>query len=134
MKYSIDKQERYSVMTLQEENLNSVVAPNLKSELVILRNEGVNNLVLNLEDVKFVDSSGLSAILTANRLWAGSGGLFILTGVKHPSVSKLIAISRLDTILNIQPAVQESVDFVMMNSLDEELGEEETEETEEADA
>lgn len=133
MKYSIDKQERYSVMTLQEENLNSVVAPNLKSELVILRNEGVNNLVLNLEDVKFVDSSGLSAILTANRLWAGSG-LFILTGVKHPSVSKLIAISRLDTILNIQPAVQESVDFVMMNSLDEELGEEETEETEEADA
>ena len=67
MKYSIDKQEGYTVLSLQEENLNSVVAPNLKSELVILRNEGIENLILNLEDVKFVDSSGLSAILTANR-------------------------------------------------------------------
>lgn len=125
MKYSIDKQERYAIMTLQEENLNSVVAPNLKSELVILCNEGIQNLVLNLEDVKFVDSSGLSAILTGNRLWAGAG-YFVLTGIKHPSVSKLIAISRLDTILNIKPTVEESVDFIMMNSLDEELNEEET--------
>ncbi|MFT6149471.1 MAG: anti-anti-sigma factor [Saprospiraceae bacterium] len=120
MKYAIDKQEHYAVMSLQEENLNSMLAPNLKSELIILRNEGIENLVLNLEDVKFVDSSGLSAILTANRLWNGVG-YFILTGVKHPSVSKLIAISRLDTILNIKTDVKESIDLIMMDDLESEL-------------
>jgi anti-anti-sigma factor len=120
MKYAIDKQEHYAVMSLQEENLNSVLAPSLKSELIILRNEGIENLILNLEDVKFVDSSGLSAILTGNRLW-NNAGYFVLTGLKHPSVSKLIAISRLDSILTIKTDVTESVDFIMMDDLDAEL-------------
>ena len=120
MKYSIDKQEGYTVLSLQEENLNSVVAPNLKSELVILRNEGIENLILNLEDVKFVDSSGLSAILTANRLWNGIGQ-FVLTGVKHTSVKKLIAISRLDTILNISESLEASIESISMENLDQEL-------------
>jgi anti-anti-sigma factor len=120
MKYSIDKQEKYTVLSLQEENLNSVVAPNLKSELVILRNEGIENLILNLEDVKFVDSSGLSAILTANRLWSDIGH-FVLTGVEHASVKKLITISRLDTILNIKGTLEESIDTIMMENLDKEL-------------
>jgi hypothetical protein len=39
MKYSIDKQEHYAIMTLEEENLNSLLAPDLKSELVIFKNE-----------------------------------------------------------------------------------------------
>jgi anti-anti-sigma factor len=120
MKYAIDKQEHYAVMSLQEENLNSVLAPGLKSELIILRNEGIENLILNLEDVKFVDSSGLSAILTGNRLW-NDGGYFIITGLKHPSVSKLIAISRLDSILTIKTDVTEGVDFIMTDDLETEL-------------
>lgn len=120
MKYSVDKQEKYTVLSLQEENLNSVVAPNLKSELVILRNEGIENLILNLEDVKFVDSSGLSAILTANRLWSDIGH-FVLTGVEHTSVKKLITISRLDTILNIGTTLEESIDSIMMDNLNKEL-------------
>ena len=36
MKYTIDKQEKYAVFQLEEPNLNSLVAPNLKSEFVIL--------------------------------------------------------------------------------------------------
>ena len=120
MKYSIDKQERYTVLSLQEENLNSVVAPSLKSELVILRNEGIANLILDLGNVKFVDSSGLSAILTANRLW-NDIGQFVLTGVTHPSVSKLIKISRLDTILNIKESLEKSIESVSMDTLDKEL-------------
>lgn len=120
MKYSVDKQEKYTVLSLQEENLNSVVAPNLKSELVILRNEGIENLILNLENVKFVDSSGLSAILTANRLWSDIGH-FVLTGVEHTSVKKLITISRLDTILNIGTTLEESIDSIMMDNLNKEL-------------
>jgi len=120
MKYSIDKQEKYTIFSLEEETLNTLVAPNLKSEFVILRNEGVRNLVLNLSDVSFVDSSGLSAILTANRLWKGAGS-FILTGIEHPSVKKLIEISRLDTVLTIIPTIQESVDYVFMEEMEREI-------------
>ncbi|MCR9286655.1 MAG: STAS domain-containing protein [Bacteroidetes bacterium] len=120
MQYSINKQEKYSILSLQEENLNSVVAPKLKSEFVILSNEGVPNLILDLTDVHYVDSSGLSAILTANRLWK-NGGSFVLTGIEHDAVRKLIEISRLDTILTIVPTVQESIDYVFMEVLERDL-------------
>ena len=120
MKYIIDKQEKYALFNLDEENLNSSNAPNLKSEFVILKNEGIKNLILDLSSVKFVDSSGLSAILTANRLWQ-DGGSFILTGVKHENVQKLITISRLETVLKIIPTVSESIDFVFMEELEKHI-------------
>jgi len=120
MKYSVDKREHYSIFTLDELKLDSILAPVVKSEFIIFRNEGVKNLVLDLSGVKFVDSSGLSAILTANRLWKGFGS-FIITGVDHPSVKKLIEISRLDTVLTIIPTMQEATDYIMMEELEKEL-------------
>lgn len=120
MKYSIDKKERYTVFQIQEPNVNSIIAPNLKSEFVILSNEGVNNLILDLSEVEYVDSSGLSAILTADRLWKRDGS-FILTGIAHPNVKKLIEISRLDTVLTIIPTVEESVEYVFMEEIEKEL-------------
>ena len=123
MKYSIDKQDRYAIMTLDVDSLNSVVAPDLKSEFVIFRNEGIPNFILNLSNVRYVDSSGLSAILTGNRLWKGTG-TFILTGVEHSAVKKLIEISRLDTILQVIPTISECVDYLYMEDLEKELEEE----------
>jgi len=113
MKYTIDKQENFTVFEVGEDNLNSLIAPSLKSEFVILKNEGVKNLILSLAPVKYVDSSGLSAILTANRLWSTSG-IFVLTGIAHPSVKKLIDISRLATVVNVLPTVPQSKEFIDM--------------------
>jgi anti-sigma B factor antagonist len=120
MKYGIDKQEKFTIFRLEEENLNAVIAPDLKSEFVILKNEGIHNLIFDLSDVKFVDSSGLSAILTANRLWKEEGS-FILAGTLSKSVKNLIDISRLDTILTIIPTVEEAVDYVFMEEIEKEL-------------
>jgi anti-anti-sigma factor len=120
MKYTIDKQDKYTALKLEEDNLNSLIAPDLKSAFVLMRNEGVENFILDLSSVKFVDSSGLSAILTANRLWKEIG-TFILTGIEHDSVKKLIEISRLNTVLTIIPTLVESVDYVHMEVLEREL-------------
>lgn len=107
-------------MTLEEENLNSLLAPDLKSEFVIFKNEGITNLVINLSNVKYIDSSGLSSILTGNRLWK-ENGLFILTEINHVAVKKLIEISRQDSILTIIPTLEESLDYVMMDEIEKEL-------------
>jgi anti-anti-sigma factor len=123
MKYTADKQENYCIITIEEENINSLLAPHLKSEFVIIKNEGAKNLILNLEKVKFVDSSGLSAILTANRLWSEAGS-FIVTGVENENVKKLISISRLDTVLTIIPTVSESVDYLSLEQIETDLSSE----------
>ena len=114
MKYTIDKTIHHTIFQLNEENLNSLIAPDLKSEFIILRNEGVQNLILNMNDVKYVDSSGLSSILTANRLWKGFGN-FILTQVNHAPVKRLIEISRLDSILSIVPSFKEAEELINSN-------------------
>lgn len=126
MKYTVDKQERYTVFSLDEDNLNSLLAPQLKSEFVLLSNEGVNHLILDLTKVVFIDSSGLSAILTGDRLWKRLGS-FIVTGIEHPNVKKLIEISRLETILTLVPTVPEAIDYVFMEELEKELDLEEEE-------
>ncbi len=120
MKYTIDKQDRYTVFQLDEVKLDSIIAPQLKSEFVILSNEGVNNLIFDLSKVEFVDSSGLSAILTGDRLWKRLG-TFILTGVDHPEVKKLIEISKLESILTIIPTLEEAIDYAFMEELEREL-------------
>lgn len=122
MKFSIDKDKdgRYAVIKLEEKNLNSIVAPDLKSEFVILANEGFNNLIFDLSAVEYIDSSGLSAILTANRLWKTMGS-FILTEVSHPAVQKLIEISRLSSVLTILPTVSEAIDLIFMEEIEREL-------------
>lgn len=120
MKFTIDKQERYTVFRPEEENLNSICAPKLKAEFVILANEGIRNLVLDLGSVRYVDSSGLSAILTARRLWTQLG-TFVVTGVEHAAVKRLVEISKVDSVLTILPTISESVDYIFMEDLQRDL-------------
>ena len=120
MKFQIDKRDRLVIVKLNEEKLLSNLAPQLKSELVILNNEGFRNIVLDLTDVQCVDSSGLSALLVGNRLCKEAGGTFVLTGL-NAHIIKLIKISQLEPILNIVATLTESVDLVMMEELDRDL-------------
>ncbi|MBK7812464.1 MAG: STAS domain-containing protein [Saprospiraceae bacterium] len=127
MKYQIDKQDRYAIFSLEEANLNSMIAPDLKSEFVFLKNEGVRNLILDLKDVQYIDSSGLSSILTGNRLWSDDGS-FVMTNINSDGVRKLIEISKLDTILTIIPTLDESIEYVFMEDIERDLNAEGEEE------
>ncbi len=120
MKYSVEKYEDYLVMQLQDHNLNAALAPKLKSQLVIFRNEGVPSIIIDLSEVKYIDSSGLSALLTGKRLWEEAGS-FVISGPFNPTVKKIFAISKLESVLNIIPTLQESRDFVAMENLEREI-------------
>ncbi len=113
-----------AIFSLEEANLNSIIAPQLKSEFVFFRNDGVRNLIFDLKDVDYIESSGLSSILTANRIWKDYGA-FVLVNMNSESVKKLIEISKLDSILTIIPTIEEAVEYVHMEDLERELNEEE---------
>ena len=110
MSFRIEKTDKYTVIKLQVEKLDSNLAPALKSELVVINTDGAKNIIIDLTDTRYCDSSGLSAILVANRLCKNSQGVFVLTGLQEP-VKKLISISQLDTILNITNTLLEAQDM-----------------------
>jgi len=120
MKFSIDKHEKYVLLKLNESKLNSLVTPQLKSELILINTEGQRNIILDLSDVKYTDSSGLSALLVGNRVVQEDGGIFVLTCLSDHT-SKLIKISQLDSVLNIFPKVEEAIDAVFMHEIEKDL-------------
>ena len=122
MKFSIDRQDHYTILTIDEEKLDSAISPEVKSEFVTLQAEGVLRVVLNLEKIKYSDSSGLSALLVGNRLFSENGE-FILCGV-NDHVMKLINISQLDKVITILPTKEEAVDAIFMNEIERGLREE----------
>ena len=121
MKFTVDKQEQYTILKLEEDKLDSTLSPNLKSEFINLNTQGTKNLIVNLSNTRYSDSSGLSALLTGNRTFSEAGGEFILTGLQ-PMVEKLIAISQLDKVLNILPTDHEGVENIMMTELEKQMG------------
>jgi anti-anti-sigma factor len=124
MKYSIDKKDEYSILKLQEEKLDSTLAPALKSEFVTLNAEGINNIIIDLADVKYTDSSGLSALLVGNRIFSEEGGIFVLAALTD-HVMKLIKISQLNNVLTIVPTVEEAIDAVFLKEIEGDLRSEE---------
>ncbi|MFP4046681.1 MAG: STAS domain-containing protein [Bacteroidales bacterium] len=111
MEFNIDKRDNYTLVEVLAEKLDTNVAPGLKSELVLISGKGEKNIVLDLNHVKYVDSSGLSAILVANRLSKNASGTFVLTGL-NDAVDRLITISQLDTVLNIAYSNEEAEDII----------------------
>lgn len=120
MKYSVEKAEKYTILKLEEEKLDSTIAPELKSELINIHTAGALNIILDFSSVKYVDSSGLSAILVANRLCESTDGSLVLCHLNE-HVNKLITISQLTSILNILPTKQEAIDSVFLNELEKDL-------------
>ncbi len=110
-KYDIQKKENHTIIKVLVEKLDTNIAPALKSELVLIAGNGEKNMVIDLSECRYCDSSGLSAILVANRLCKNSRGIFVLTGLQT-AVERLITISQLDTVLNIKDTLQESEEYI----------------------
>ena len=111
MEFKIEKLENFTLIQVLEEKLDTHIAPTLKSELVLISGNGEKNIILDLSKCRYCDSSGLSAILVANRLCKNSNGIFVLTGL-NDAVERLITISQLDTVLNITNSLDEAVNMV----------------------
>ncbi|MFP4489420.1 MAG: STAS domain-containing protein [Bacteroidales bacterium] len=107
MDFNIESKKNSTLIQIQTEKLDTHVAPALKSELVLISGKGEKNIVLDLEKCEYCDSSGLSAILVANRLCKNAGGTFVLCGL-NDAVERLITISQLDTVLNITDTVNDA--------------------------
>lgn len=123
MNFNIEEKDKYTLVTSSVEKLDTTCAPELKSELVYLNKTGVKNMIIDLSKTRYCDSSGLSALLVANRLCKSVDGLFVLTGLQEP-VLKLVQISQLESVLTISPTLSEAVDLLYMEVIEKDLDKE----------
>lgn len=115
MNFVIRNETNFSCVKVGHERLDSFISPDLKAELVLLSTKGVCNIILDLEDCEYCDSSGLSAILVGNRLCEDSEGTFIICNLTL-TVEKMIKMAMLDSILLIASNVKEAEKLLIKKS------------------
>ena len=125
MQFTLDKNDKYVVVKLHEQKLNTLIAAELKSELLLINSQGFSNIIVDLSESIYCDSSGLSAILVGNRLCKNSNGVFVVTGL-NDAVKKLVQISQLDQVLNIKSSNQEAVEFVLASEMEKNINEDQS--------
>jgi anti-sigma B factor antagonist len=105
MKFEVQKNGSAIVFKLKERKLDSSIAPELKGEFLLLCKPKVAALTIDLATVEFCDSSGLSALLIADRKMKEHGGSVKLAHV-HKKVAGLLKISMLDRVFEIQESAK----------------------------
>ena len=101
MKYSVTKNGKTTILKLESRKLDSTLTPELKAEfLVLCKPKVATKLIVDMGKVEFCDSSGLSALLIADRAMREHGGTVHLISV-HKKVLDLMKISQLDRVFTI---------------------------------
>jgi len=104
MEFDVKKQGSTVILKLKERKLDTSVSAELKGEFLLLCTPELKELILDLSQVEFCDSSGLSALLIAERKMRENDGVVKLAGL-HKKVLSLIQISHLDRAFQIYPTV-----------------------------
>jgi anti-sigma B factor antagonist len=87
------------VVKLYEIRLDSYVATEFRDEMDKYSKQGNSQIVLDLSEVEFVDSSGLGAIVTTQKRLGAERDL-VICGANDP-VTRLFKLARLDKIFQI---------------------------------
>ncbi|MFI5252952.1 MAG: STAS domain-containing protein [Bacteroidota bacterium] len=109
MKFDVKQKDGATVLTIKERKISADVSGELKAEFLVLCKPKISKkLIVNLKEVEFCDSSGLSALLIAHRAMREHGGSVHLVQV-HKKIFDLIKLSQLDRIFNINSTVAEAL-------------------------
>lgn len=70
-------------------------------------NEGIKNVVVDMSDVKFVNSSGLGILVRGFTTLKNSGGELKLAAISD-KVQGVLSITKLTSVFDIKPTVEEA--------------------------
>jgi len=90
-----------------EKRLDASVAVEFKGKMAEFIKDGNELIVLDLSDVKFMDSSGLGAIVSSLKTLGRKGDL-VISGTKE-AVSSLFTITRMDRVFRMFANAEEAV-------------------------
>lgn len=84
----------------ETDRLNATVAQDIKAKLTeVLSNDGTK-MILNLGNIKFIDSTGIGALISALKTARQNNGSFQLCSIQE-DVMSLITLMKLDKVFDI---------------------------------
>jgi anti-sigma B factor antagonist len=109
MKLNIEKINAYTVLFIQEERIDAHNSSELKEVILHLIEQGEVNVIVQLEQVKFIDSSGLGALLSGHKSAAAKSGKMAIVNMQQQVLS-MFELTRLDRVFEIYADLTEAFD------------------------
>jgi anti-sigma B factor antagonist len=100
---------RRTVLSVKEGRLDAHNSGELKDRILKVLEEGGRNLIVDLSDVQFIDSSGLGALLSGYKNANLRSSAFALASLQ-PRVKSMFELTRLHRVFEIYPGLQEAMD------------------------
>lgn len=105
MQIATEKNDGRTIISLKEERLDAHNSGDLRDRILKLLESGEIRLIIDLSEVRFIDSSGLGALLSGYKNATLRSGSFVLTGLQ-PRVQSMFELTRLHRVFEIYPNVE----------------------------
>ena len=107
MEATVEKIGEITLLTPAGERLDAIVAKEFKNHVAAVL-DPASKVVIDMSRLRFVDSTGLGAIISFLKQSKEAGGDLKLCGIS-PSIRKLIELVRVDKIVEIFETKEEAV-------------------------
>ena len=106
--YTSHKVSDNLILTLHNEIINFEVTTTIKDIMLLEVHGGCHNVVLDLNSVRYMDSSGLGVLLFGKRLTGDNEGNLCLVGVAAP-IQFMLSITKLLNVFRIYDTVEDAL-------------------------
>lgn len=108
MNLEIEEIKNATVLRIKEKRLDAHNSPEFKERILKLLESGHIHLLIDMSEVRFVDSSGLGVLLSGFKNAASLKGGLTLTGLQS-QVKSMFELTRLHRVFKIYPTLEEAL-------------------------
>lgn len=102
MNLTVANDGRRILVTIEEKRLDAAIATRFKDRMREIVSNGQKQVLLDMRQVDFMDSSGLGAVIAVHKAMPADVSL-TLSGLT-PNVIRVFRLTRMDTVFDISPA------------------------------
>jgi anti-anti-sigma factor len=122
MKVKIDTKEKFHVITINETSLAANLTDKMDKVVLPLLDDNVKNVIINMKDIKMIDSAAAEHLLTLQHTFFEHRASFVVCELQ-PDVKKTLDTAAVLDGLNYTPTESEAMDIVQMEEIEREFDE-----------
>ncbi|MCW1968471.1 MAG: STAS domain-containing protein [Anaerolineae bacterium] len=89
--------------------IDPLTAPTLRENLTRLLDDGVTGLIIDLSQVSFMDSAGMSVLVTALKRARAAGGNVKLVWPKSDAAKRILTLTKFDQVFALTNTADEAL-------------------------
>ena len=97
----IKEDDQLVIISLSGNLINKHQVEDLLNELDFYLNEGKNNIVVDLKEMQYMNSTGLSVLINIFTQVRNRGGEVVLINIPE-KINQLLLVSKLNSIFNVE--------------------------------